>query len=541
VNGQFIGKSNLPGLIRLVLVIAAIFFSASICSASAANVYVAQNSTGAANGADCADAYAVTFFNTSSNWGSGSNQIGPGTTVHFCGTITQGIIVNGSGAVGNPITLQFDPTTGGNISTPGTAGTLIYLSPYNYVTIIGHSSEGISPDCQATNNGSSPLMYQNDFSCIYASSSHDITIYNFGCANLYQHTSSTDTSVPSDTTGCYYASPLGANVTIHDFTFHDAEAGIIVGNSSGAVNLNIYNGNIYNVNHSVEIMCGGASLSGVAFHDSQIHDPTNWYTTANAYHYDGFFVQGPTSCSNIYDYNNWYYGNWMPSGGTGPIFLDGSAISGVYIFNDVFTETPSGANGIPLGSTGTIFLYNNTVICSGNAAIGGFASGFGLSTTLDIRNNAETGCSTFIGASSATAIAAMDYNAYANLLAGGNAAFYWDGVNTNSGSLASQFTAWQGIVQAVTAGSEAHSITASSAGLNSNGVPQTGSFVIHAGANLTSLCSGYLAALCSTTSAGHTVTPVARPATGAWDAGAYQYGTSAQIPNPPTELTAAVQ
>ena len=69
--------------------------------ASASNIYIAQTAAGSADGTDCADAYAYTFFNTASNWGSGSSQIGPGTTVHLCGTITvplnnSGLIVHGA-------------------------------------------------------------------------------------------------------------------------------------------------------------------------------------------------------------------------------------------------------------------------------------------------------------------------------------------------------------------------------------------------------------------------------------------------------------
>jgi len=82
-------------------------------SASLTNVYIAQSSAGSADGTSCANAYAVTFFNTSGNWGSGSSQIGPGTTVHLCGTFTfsagaTALTFNGSGTSGNPITLLWE-------------------------------------------------------------------------------------------------------------------------------------------------------------------------------------------------------------------------------------------------------------------------------------------------------------------------------------------------------------------------------------------------------------------------------------------------
>jgi hypothetical protein len=79
---------------------------------------------------------------------------------------------------------------------------------------------------------------------------------------------------------------------------------------------------------------------------------------------------------------------------------------------------------------------------------------------------------------------------------------------------------------------------------------------VGAGTNMTSFCSGIgnaLAAAACTKGYGgvtynqtnHTAvpnTPSARPSSGAWDAGAYEFGAaSASKPNPPTNLTATVQ
>lgn len=76
-------------------------------SAAAANtIYIAESSAGAANGADCADAYAASFFNSPANWGTGSNQIGAGTTVQLCGTITTNLTFQGSGSSGSPVVLD---------------------------------------------------------------------------------------------------------------------------------------------------------------------------------------------------------------------------------------------------------------------------------------------------------------------------------------------------------------------------------------------------------------------------------------------------
>src|SRR5713226_5089849 len=85
---HIIERANVGTLLKLFLVVFLIFIGASICSASATNVYIAQNSAGVGNGADCADALPVSWFNNHGNWGNGPVQVGPGTTVHLCGTFT---------------------------------------------------------------------------------------------------------------------------------------------------------------------------------------------------------------------------------------------------------------------------------------------------------------------------------------------------------------------------------------------------------------------------------------------------------------------
>ena len=80
-------------------------------AAAASSIYFAQSAVGAANGADCADAYAyndgTNGINKSQNWVAGN-------TLHICGTITGSsganlVAAQGSGASGNPITIKFEP------------------------------------------------------------------------------------------------------------------------------------------------------------------------------------------------------------------------------------------------------------------------------------------------------------------------------------------------------------------------------------------------------------------------------------------------
>lgn len=131
-------------------------------------------------------------------------------------------------------------------------------------------------------------------------------------------------------------------------------------------------------------------------------------------------------------------------------------------------------------------------------------------------NNVVTATPALVYVLSGSTLVDFDYNAY-----GSNCESMGCG-NTWQSPLGSTdlFSTWQSYA------GEAHSTyTASGAlGLDDAGAPEAGSIVIDGGMNLTSLCSQpNLAALCCDSSAGHTRVPTARPATGAWDVGAFNY------------------
>ena len=96
--GRRIHQSNdsaVPALTRyamLVLVqltvLIAFLLSAPSASASAGDIYISNS--GGGDGSSCGSPQGVSFFNNSASWGGGSNQIGPGTTVHLCGTFNGG-------------------------------------------------------------------------------------------------------------------------------------------------------------------------------------------------------------------------------------------------------------------------------------------------------------------------------------------------------------------------------------------------------------------------------------------------------------------
>ena len=523
--------------------------------ASATNVYIAQTAAGSADGSSCANAYAVTFFNSSGNWGSGGSQIGPGTTVHLCGTISSPIWALGSGSSGSPVTILFEP--GAIMSNTGTAWNAqspITLDGQSYITINGGTANagGSSVNLQATGNGSG-LSTQLAVLGIHMNGSHDVEIKDFGCANLYIHSSASDSTIGSDSSACVYANPQGVNISIHDSTFHDNQDGVLFSVTGTGTNMSqLYNMNMYNMDHTLFTSCNASGSSGWLVHDNQWHDYANWDTTANSYHHDGWLMNINTgqTCDQIYFYNNLISGDFGANN-TSPLFFDqngGTAafVDNTYIFNNVFLNTnTTGANGWSNGlnvvaAPGPIRWWNNTVICP---AVGGL----GLQLTgnnMDVRNNVESGCAEFFDTSNGTTakISAMDYNYYAALVTSGNSAFSLLSSTSAAGSLSVQFAAWQALIQGILPGAESHSGDSAGAGLNANGTVQTGSPVIHAGVNLCNgmiSCTGPLAALLNGTSAGNTITPVARPINGAWDIGAYVYSGSGTAP--PTNLLVAGQ
>ncbi len=99
-----------------------------------------------------------------------------------------------------------------------------------------------------------------------------------------------------------------------------------------------------------------------------------------------------------------------------------------------------------------------------------------------------------------------------------------------------QYSALQLVSYIACVGNESNSAYSATAALSNLFVPQSGSPAIGKGANLTGTCSGQatpgLGALCKD-KAGNP-----RPASGAWDVGAFNSGLNQ--PAPPSGLTAAV-
>lgn len=527
--------------------------SAGVALCPAANIYIAQNAAGANTGADCADAHSEAWFNASSNWGSGSAQIGPGTTVHVCGTFTggaggSGLTAQGSGTSGNPITILFEQ--GAKMTAPYWS-TAINISNLNYIVIDGGTPCGatqggaLSPNTcngtiQNTANGTGQT-YQNGSNFILAAACNNCEVRNMALINNYVHTqceasSGCDTGAGTTENGVLNFS--GSNWNVHDNLIHDASWAINFQALGGETNLSFYNNNIYNVAHGIAIY-GGVTWPGpVKIYSNRIHDYQNWDTGGtDAYHADGIHAFG-MNLSSIYIYDN-FFTTQNQCCITSHIFLEGGTAwtnignGTYYVFNNVLIEPTGTVNGLmqPYHGTNSV-IYNNTVLGPDASGTGGDLGIGASSGDLKMNNNAISSFGILFSFGDTTTttnfvnIATdLDYQAYGNC--SGYNCFFTLGVDTGS------FTTWK----AQCGGCDTHSSYSASLNLNSDGsLTSNSTALIGTGRNLTSLCTGNLAPLCSDIN----LNP--RPSTGNWDIGAYQHtsSTTSTPPSPPTGLTTTV-
>ncbi len=502
-------------------------------AASAANVYIAQAAAGSNNGSSCSNAYAAAFFNNAANWGSGPNQIGPGTVVYLCGTITTELVFQGSGTSGNTITVQ--ATNGAKLSQA--SGNLVDINGQAYLTVDGGSNGIIENTLNGSAGGTcpgGPCQFQNNISAIYAADGtfHDVEIKNWTIQNIYVHSLSSDTTPSNVLENAVYASNVGGVFSFHNNIVHDGSWLLRFDSFNGAATLQIYDNNFYNNDHDVAIGGTNGPTFTAFIHDNISGSKVNW-DAGTTYHHDGVHITPYASgCSGLYIYNNVFEGNWG-NAATANIYME-VQLPNVYIFNNIAlwqnaSNLTNGQFNLDMTNGG---VYNNTFIADSTMPYNGSC----LTVTgsgMNIENNAFSGCNQYLSVDgSSSSVGTVDYNIYGNHGAGGGNGWYWQ----TSGP--PNFASWQAVC-----GCDSHSASygASPIGIEPFGVPLANSYVIAAATNLMSLATGYLQPLASDTSAGNTRTPVSRPATGPWDTGAYAYVGQGDPPLPPTNLSATPQ
>lgn len=538
------------GLVLLIL-----FFVSSLpAHGQAATVYVTQTGgpTGNCTGSPLLSAAA---FNTTSSWGTGASQIGPGTTILICGNITTTLNFQASGVSGKPITLKFD--AGAVMSSPvwPWLNGAINSGGYSYLVIDG----GTNGIIQNTANGIG-LANQAQTTAIQlgagSGNSSNIEVKNLTCANMFiMYSGATWPSGLENThLNCVYDGGSGGNISIHDNVMHDVSWAINFQGNAASSGVSIYGNEIYNFDHGFALGLDGCSPScsatNVSFHDNHVHDPANWDDPSDYNHHDGVHIyanggSGTMTVNGVSIYNNLFDGNWGMHY-TAQLWCqyDPGTLENFNVYNNVFAmpnDGNPGGNGLVTCGTnaGTNHIVNNTFI--GNPGTHRPSYGFSWSTsdgilsggTVDVQNNSFVNIDrpVYIQSAYPVALNNWDHNIYQD--SSGFWEWTWNSTNYST------FAAFQNACGCDLIGSSA----ASGSFITALGLPSSGSPVLNAGTNLCGVlgCTSGLAALSSDTSAGDTRTPIQRPTgTTAWDVGAYQV-SNLSLPAAPTGLTATVQ
>jgi len=512
-------------------------------SASVSNVYISQSGTG--SGTNCSDTRSASWFNNEGNWGSGSTQIGPGTTVHLCGTFTGSagateLTFQGSGSSGNIITLRFEP--GVLLTAPYWSATgAINTNGATWITVDGGTNGTIENTLNGSSGGSciaGSCAYQQSSRLVYISGCAvcNVEVRNLTLIDVYVHSSANDDG-GKFTDGIYFSGSAHNNITIDYNTIHDSWL-CLDGNGS---NITVNNNELYN--------CAGgfwwattAPSSGLHIHDNYFHDPQKWVTNDDTFHLEAinlFPDTAPANASGVIIYNNLFSGG-ASCCNTAHLYLEG-AFTSPQIFNNIFDNTGNyHMPGLWLANEGTFPFTNplvaNNTFLGGDETFGGNIDfqAYGV-TGITFENNVVTGGNTLVliapDGSSQSTITSLNNNAYENIVTdgGSGAAFYLGSIGYTT------LAAWQAAT-----GNESKSFfdTISILNLNPNGTLQSGSPAIALGLNLTGLG---ITALDSdkpaTVGVGGSDDGSLRPPSGPWDSGAYAYGSR---PTPPTNLTATV-
>ncbi len=525
------------GLLRLgqaIILLVVLALITTPAKASLTNAYVTQS--GAASGGCQSNVQAVSWFNSGANWGSGASQVGPGTTVLLCGTITTPLTLQGSGSNGNPITIQWDAgaslqvcNSSGAIQVPGLSYLLFDLGgnataiecPNNgtslsgQVNAIGIGTNGSSLSHTEIRNGTIGPLYQN--TCCGSDGTNSVSISIFG----------------------------GTNDHFHDLTLANSNEGIslLLGNGVSSSGNEINNNSCANtIGRCIDYSNGDGSAvtdTGGQIHDNDITFGSGWYSGSGDYthlesirtfNYGG---SGHDTISGELIYNNYIHGVvtgdatsyiFIPDGLTCP--STNSSLS-AKIFNNLFVMSGGSGPGdgyIFTQDCGhTLEIYDNT-IDGGNNTID-FCMEFEGANNVTVKNNICMNTMTIFYNSDGAPTLTADYNDYYNVGTSGANGWYWNGTEYET------LAAWKSAT-----GQDAHTI-GSNPNVNSDYTLQAGSPVINFGVNLNIM---NLTVLDSSKPLSVGVGDdgdlgAARLATGNWDLGAYAFN-SAPRPNPPTAV-----
>jgi len=452
------------------------------------DLFMGQNAIGSGNGSDCSNTLPISFFNNAINWGSGAGQIGPGTIVHLCGTLTTAVTFQGSGSAGNVIVLTFEPGAKFSQATWPNNTAVVTASNRSFIEIdggvtCGETAFGVTTVCngkiEATSNGSTPTYANHNFiSGIRFTNCTNCRVHNLEIGPLFVKDSA-DTQGNGTIEGVTISQ--SSNYRIDHNVIHDAFNAIYGDLTVGESNFEIDHNILYRNNWSTGWSpVGTGNVTNLLWHDNESYDWSNWDDLtkgpgAGNFHSDGLhlFTNNLTgSVIGLQAYNNYFHGN-PGTRLTAGLYYEGGGgtIVSPKSFNNVFSFSINVASNAYIVSeyqvTGSE-AYNNTFIGVGTNNGVGIQLEAGA-TGGTSKNNIFTGL--YLAYDDADSqLTTSNYNDFYNNRAIGRTA----GANTTLSS-------WK------TATGADNNSTSSNPNLDTSFKPQAGSQVIGVGTNLTGL------------------------------------------------------
>lgn len=345
--------------------------------AYASDIYIAQNATGSDSGADPLNAHSASWFN--------SNAVG-GNTYHLCGTFNGSagstmFTIPASGTAGSELVLLFEKDA--VLQAPYWSGTngAIYASGKHHIVIDGGQNGVIRNLANGT-----ALTYHNSSVGIKMSNVNNVEIKNLNINGIYANGGSDPnaTDVGGQSTANIAFSGNSSYVYVHSNILDNSRTGIdftYSGNVNDvAIHSNLLRDHCWGI--LVETNDPTSVTSNLNVYNNEITGWLNWQCPANAnyctdktdkYHTDGIIVWrsgGGAYGPNIF--NNYIHGSLGKASGTAYIFCTyGTTPPGATcnIYNNLLINSSTESfPGIWLRGGTTHKVYNNTIIGNSNLA-----------------------------------------------------------------------------------------------------------------------------------------------------------------------------
>lgn len=468
--------------------------------------YGAQSAQGSGDGSSPANAFAISWVNTAGNWSATpgtSGKLSPGDTFVLVGNITTQIVTQGPGLVNNPIT--FDIPQGCSMTKDVWEDDGAILVTHDYIkgtssTAVlvfgaGHWMLLFAGVISNTDNGTN-LGHQQTSTGILVRDCRGFSAEKLSIQNLYVRVPGSDPAATcTGISVVWNGGFVPREVSVVGCQFHDMSTGFFMDYGPGCTDVEMSKCEAYNCNWGGAAGSHGATatLDRLTVEGNYFHDWTCWDAPTDiGIHHNGFYAYaesgggllksvtyngnqvGPNFSASLSGYN----------ASTSGLFVSGLIQGPVIVSNNLFVN-----NGIYGGpSDGLIFLWQNqdtdgVYIVANNTFIGGngansinFINTSTSTMTIAVLNNILSGPDLFASCLYNTNVAlTADHNSGFGMVSN---PFKWASGGSGSGI---SLSAWK-----TATGQDADFLT-SDPTLDTNYSPNTGSPLIAAGANLTSI------------------------------------------------------